>query len=66
MLRNAPAMQEMQVQSLGGKIPWRSAWQPSLVFLPGKSHEQRRLVGYGPWGHRLRHDKQLSMQHAYI
>ena len=26
-------------------------WQPTLVFLPGKSHEQRSLVGLmGPWG----------------
>ena len=22
------------------------------VFLPGKSHGQRNLVGYSPWGHR--------------
>ena len=29
-----------------GKIPWRRAWQPTPVFLPGESHEQRRLVGY--------------------
>ena len=27
-------------------------WQPSLVFLPGKSHRQRSLVGYSPWGHK--------------
>jgi len=27
-----------------GKIPWRRAWQPTLVFLPGESHGQRRLV----------------------
>ena len=33
-----------------GKIPWRRAWQPNLVFLPGKSHGQRSLVGYSPWG----------------
>ena len=33
-----------------GKIPWRREWQPTLVFLPGKSHGQRSLVGYGPWG----------------
>ena len=26
-------------------------WQPTLVFLPGKSHGQRSLVGYSPWGH---------------
>ena len=25
-------------------------WQPTPVFLPGKSHGQRRLVGYSPWG----------------
>ena len=29
-----------------GKIPWRRKWQPTPVFLPGKSHEQRSLVGY--------------------
>ena len=30
------------------KIPWRTAWQPSSVFLPGESHGQRSLVVYGP------------------
>ena len=30
-------------------IPWRRKWQPILVFLPGKSHGQRSLVGYSPW-----------------
>ena len=29
------------------KIPWRRAWQPTPVFLPGESHGQRSLVGYG-------------------
>ena len=24
-----------------GKVPWRRKWQPTAVFLPGKSHEQR-------------------------
>ena len=33
-----------------GKIPWSRKWQPSLVFLPGKFHGQRSLVGYSPWG----------------
>ena len=28
-----------------GKIPWRRAWQPSPVFLPGESHGQRSLAG---------------------
>jgi len=26
---------------------WRRAWQPTPVFLPGESHGQRSLVGYG-------------------
>ena len=34
------------------KIPWRRKWQPTPVFLPGKSHGQRSLVGYSPWGHK--------------
>ena len=33
-----------------GKIPWRRAWKPTPVFWPGKSHGQRSLVGYSPWG----------------
>ena len=31
-----------------GKIPWRREWQPILVFLPGKFHEQQSLAGYSP------------------
>ena len=30
------------------KIPWRRKWQPSPVFLLGKFHRQRNLVGYSP------------------
>ena len=30
------------------KIPWRRAWQPTPVFLPGESHEQRSLAGNSP------------------
>ena len=26
--------------------------EPTPVFLPGKSHGQRRLAGYSPWGHK--------------
>ena len=35
-----------------GKIPWRRKWQPTPIFLPGKSHGQRSLAGYSPWGHK--------------
>ena len=51
MVKNLPAMQETQVQSLG-KIPWRREWLPTPVFLPGESysnilaefHGQRKLA----------------------
>ena len=32
------------------KIPWRRKWQPTPVYLPGKFHGLRRLVGYSSWG----------------
>ena len=35
-----------------GKIPWKRKWQPTPVFLPGKSHGQRSLAGYSPWGRK--------------
>ena len=31
-------------------MPWRRAWQPTPVFLPGKSHGQRSLAGCRTWG----------------
>ena len=41
-------------QALGPKhkieAPWRRKWQPTLVFLSEKSHGQRSLAGYSPWG----------------
>ena len=39
-----------------GRIPWRRKWQPSLVFLPGESHQERSLVGYSPWYSRVEQD----------
>ena len=36
----------MWVQSLGREDPWSREWQPTPVFMPGKSHRQRSLVGY--------------------
>ena len=55
MVKNAPAVQETWVQFL--LLPWRRQWLPTPVFLPGKSHGHRSLVGYSPWGsQRVRHD----------
>ena len=33
-------------------IPWRRAWKPTPVFLPGEPHRQRSLVDSSPWGHK--------------
>ena len=44
-----------------GRIPWRRKWQSTLVLLPGKSHGQRSLVGYSPWGCRVRHNWGTSL-----
>ena len=40
------------VYSCIGKIPWSMKWQPTPVFLPGKFHWQRSLVGYSPQVHK--------------
>ena len=32
------------------KIPWRRKWQPTSLFLPGKSHGQKSSADYSPWG----------------
>ena len=34
------------------KTPWSRKWQPTPVFLPGKSQGLRSLVGYAPWGRK--------------
>ena len=34
------------------RFPQRRNWQPTPVLLPGKSHGQKSLAGYRPWGRR--------------
>ena len=33
-------------------MPWRRKWQSTAVFLPGKSHGQKALACYSPWGYK--------------
>ena len=47
VVKNLPSMEEMQVNLWVRKMPWRRKWQPIR-----KSHAQRSLVGYSPWGHK--------------
>ena len=42
-----------------GRFPWRRAWQPTPVFLPGESHRKQSLAVYSPKG-----GKELDMTEA--
>ena len=61
LVKNLPAMQETACNTRDpgsipvlGSSPWSKEWQPTPVFLPGKSHGQRSLVGFR--SQRVRHD----------
>ena len=43
-------MSYLPFQLVASMLPWRRQWPPTPVFLPGKSHRQRSLVGCRPWG----------------
>ena len=49
-VKNLPAMQETQVQSLGWEDPLEESMATTPVLLPGELHGQRSLEGYSPWG----------------
>ena len=57
-----------------GRSPWSRKWQSTPIFLPGKSHGQRSLVGYSLWGRKeldttewlsihVRHHQRYSRKH---
>ena len=48
------------------EIPWRRAWQPILMFLPGESHGQRSLMGYSSWGHKESDMTKGTLASVYI
>ena len=48
-----------------GKIPWRRAWQPTPVFLPGKSNRQRSLAHCSSQG-CIESDTTEVTQHAHM
>ena len=50
MVKNPQQCGRPEFDSWLGKIPWRRAWQPIPVFLPGESHRQRSLEDYSPQG----------------
>ena len=47
--------------SIHWEDPLEKKWQPTPVFLPRKSHGQRSLAVYSPWGHRrVRHNLTIT------
>ena len=59
------------------KIPWRREWHPTPVFLPGKFHGQRSLVGLSScghtwantkhtWSHKVRHNWATNTKTIHI
>ena len=49
-----------------GNFPRRKKWKSFAALLPGKSHRQRSLLDYSPWGHEeLDMSERLSMNITY-
>ena len=59
VVKHLPAMQETICNGSipgSGRFPWRRKWQPTPIFLPGKSHGHRSLVRYIQGWQRVGHD----------
>ena len=53
MVKNPPAnARDKGLIPRLGRFPWGKKWQPTSVFLPGKSHGQGSLACCSPWGHK--------------
>ena len=66
LVKNAHAMQETQLQSMGEEVLWRRKLIPTSVFSPGEFYGQRSLVGYSPWGHKESDTtEQLTLSHFH-
>ena len=65
--KNPSAMQEVWFDPWVMKILLRRKWQSTPVFLPGKFHGQRSLVGYSPRGHKESDTtEQLTHTHSHF
>ena len=67
MVKRLPTVWRLGFNPWVWKVSWRRKWQPSPGFLPGKSHGQRSLVGYRPWGCKeLDTTEQLHFQFSSV
>ena len=56
MVKCLPTMLEIRIQSLGWEDLLEREMATHSSILAWKTHGQRSLVGYSPWGHRVGHD----------
>ncbi|KAI4548571.1 hypothetical protein MG293_000901 [Ovis ammon polii] len=57
-------MQEMWVHSQGQEDPLEKKMATTPVLLPGKSHGERKLADYSPWGRkRVTYNLPIKQQH---
>ena len=68
MVKNPPANAGDASSTPGlGRSLGEGKWHPTPVVLPGKSHGQRSLVGYSPWGcKRVRNDLATKQQQQKV
>ena len=52
MVKNLPAIQETQVQSLGWKDPLEKGMATHSSILAWRIQWTKSLVGYSPWNHK--------------
>ena len=56
MVKRLPTMRETRVRSLDWEDPLEKEMATHSSILAWKIHGRRSLVGYSPWGRRVRHD----------
>ena len=66
MVKNLPAVQETQVQSLDWEDLLKKGLATHTVFLPGEFHGQRSLVDYSPWGRKESDVTERLNTHTHI
>ena len=68
MVKNMPTMQETLVQSLGRENPLEKGMATHSSILAWKIPWKRSLVGYNPWGLRVRHNwcGPFMCAHSYL
>ena len=67
--KDSPAIQETQemvVRSLGWEDPLEEEMATCSSLLPGKSHVQRSLVGYSPWGCKTVGATEYTHTHTHL